>query len=92
MYLVIGASWKSMAGQLLVSGFALINACQDVGLRLRLGAVFWFLISMAFGISALVTAIRSNIRYAPAICVVVLCSEILLMLRWMILRFRRNKG
>ena len=77
-----GASWQLMAGQLLVSGLAVLSVCQDLGLRIRLGAVFWLLIALAFGISALVTAILSNLRFAPAICVVVLCAEALLILRW----------
>lgn len=71
-----------MAGQLLASGMALVSGCQDLGLRIRLGAVFSFLIATAFGISALITAARSNTRYALATCVVVLFSEILLTLRW----------
>ncbi len=83
MYIaVIGAGWQSLAGQLLVSGLALVSAGQDLGLRIRLGAAFSFLMAIAFGISALFTAIRSNIRYAPAICLVVLCAETLVMLRW----------
>jgi hypothetical protein len=79
-----------MAAQLLVSALAALSVCQDLGLRIRLGAVFWFLIALAFGISALVTAIRSNLRFAPAICVVVLCLEVLLILRWSLRR--KNKG
>jgi hypothetical protein len=42
--------------------------------------------AIAFGISALVTAIRANLRYAAAICALVLCSEILLILRWSLRR------
>lgn len=87
MYIAgIGASWQSMAGQLLVSGLASLSVCQDIGLRARVGATFWFLIAMAFGISALITATQSNIRYAPAVCIVVLCSEILLILHWALKR------
>lgn len=87
----IDASWQSVAGQLLVSVLAALSVCQDLGLRIRLGAVFWFLIALAFGISALVTAIRSNLRFAPAICVVVLCFETLLILR-RVLRSRSNRN
>jgi hypothetical protein len=87
----MGASWQWMAGQLLVSALASLSVCQDLGLRIRLGAVFWFLIALAFGISALVTAIRSNLRFAPAICVVLLCSETLLSL-WWILRSRSKRN
>ena len=84
------AGWKSVGGQLLVSGLALLSACQDLGLRVRLGAVFSFLIATAFGISALITAIQSNIRYAPAICVVVLCCEILLTIVCIVRRWLRR--
>ena len=85
------ANWQWMAAQLLVSVLAALSVCQDLGLRIRLGAVFWFLVASAFGISALVTAFRSNLRFAPAICVVVLCSETLLILRW-ILRSRSKRN
>jgi len=71
-----------MAGQLLVSGLAVLSACQDIGRRMHPGAVFWFLIAVAFGISALTTAIRSNLPLAPAICVLVLCSEALMTVLW----------
>lgn len=76
------AGWQLMAGLLLVSGLAVLSVCQDLGLRTRMGAVFSSLIALAFGISALNTAIVSNLRFAPAICVVVLCAEALLVLRW----------
>jgi hypothetical protein len=46
--------------------------------------------AMAFGISALITAIRANLRGAPTICVVVLCFEIWLILLW-ILRQQKVK-
>lgn len=82
--------WESVGGQLLVSGLALLSACQDVTLRIRFGAVFWFLIATAFGISALMTALQSNIRHAPAICVVVLCCEILLTIVWIVRRWLRR--
>ena len=83
----MNASWGATAGQLLVSGLAVLSACQDLGLRSRLGAAFSFLIATVFGVSALITAIRSNLRFAPAICVVVLSCEALLILRW---AMRRN--
>jgi hypothetical protein len=84
------AGWESVGGQLLVSGLALLSVCQDLGLRARVGAAFSFLIATAFGISALITAIHSNIRYAPAICVVVLCCEILLTIVWIVRRWLRR--
>ena len=82
--------WESIGGQLLVSGLALLSVCQDLGLRLRVSAAFGFLIATAFGISALITAIQSNIRYAPAICVVVLCCEILFTIVWIVRRWLRR--
>jgi hypothetical protein len=51
-------------------------------LRARMGAAFGFFMAIAFAISALVTAMRGNLWYAAAICVAVLCSETLLILRW----------
>ena len=88
----IGAGWKAMGGQLLVSGFALLSGRQDLGLRLPMGAVFSFLIATAFAVSALITAIRSNIHYGPAICVVVFCCEILLALFWGIKKERGTRA
>lgn len=87
MYIAgMGASWKLIAGQLLASGVASLSACQDLGLRVRLGAIFWFMIAIAFGLSALSTAMRSNIRYASAICLLVLCSQTLSILYWALKR------
>jgi len=75
--------WKSVGGQLLASGVLLLSGHQDIGLRAHMGAAFGFFMAIAFGISALVTAIRGNLRYGAAICAVVLCSETLLILRWL---------
>jgi hypothetical protein len=80
----IGANWKSVGGQLLVSGLAMLSVRQDLGLRIPTGAAFWFLIAMAFSVSALITATQGNVSYAPAICAVVLCSEVLLVLIWIV--------
>jgi len=74
--------WKSVAGQLLTSGVILLSSRQDIGLRVRIGAVLGFIMAIAFTTSALITAIRGNLPYAAAICVVVLFSETLLILRW----------
>jgi hypothetical protein len=80
--LALGATgWKSVGGQLLASGVLLLSGHQDIGLRARMGAAFGFFMAIAFGISALVTAMRGNLWYAAAICVAVLCSETLLILR-----------
>jgi hypothetical protein len=51
-----------------------------------MGAAFGFFMAIAFGISALITAIRVNVSYAATICAIVLCSEILLILRWWLRR------
>jgi len=77
----MGASWRSVGGQLLASGVLLLSGLQDLGLRARIAAALGFLMAIAFGISALVTAVRANLSYAAAVCAVVLCSEILLILR-----------
>jgi len=68
-------------GQLLASGVLLVSGYQDMGLRARIGAAFGFFMALAFGISALVTAIRAEVWGGAAICVVVLCFE-----SWLILR------
>ncbi len=86
----IGASWWSLGGQLLASVVILLSVNQDLGLRARMGAVFGSFMAIAFGISALVTAIRVNLRGGAAICAVVLCFETLLILRWSLRR--KNKG
>jgi hypothetical protein len=83
---LIATGWKSVGGQLLASGVLLLSGHQDIGLRARMGAAFGFFMAIAFGISALVTAIRGNLRYAAAICAAVLCSETLLILRWWLRR------
>lgn len=80
------AGWKSVGGQLLASAVLLLSGHQDFGLRAQMGAAFGFFMAIAFGISALVTAIRGNLRYGAAICAVVLCSEALLILRWLLRR------
>ena len=85
-FVAMGAGWKSVGGQLLASGVLLLSGHQDIGLRARVGAAFEFLMAFAFGISALVTAMRANLSYAAALCAVVLCSETLLILRWCLRR------
>jgi hypothetical protein len=78
--------WKSVGGQLLASGVLLLSGHQDIGLRARVGAAFGFFMAIAFGTSALVTAIRGDLWYGAAICAAVLCSETLLILRWWLRR------
>jgi hypothetical protein len=82
----VGTGWKSVGGQLLVSGLALLSGRQDIGLRARMGAAFGFFMAIAFGISALATAIQTNLSYAAVICAVVLFSETFLILRWWLRR------
>jgi len=88
----IGASWWSVGGQLAVSGLAVASGYQDLGLRARIGAAFSFFIAIAFGISALVTAIRANFPSGAAICAVVLCCETYLILRWMLRQLNKRNS
>ena len=83
---LVVSGWKSVGGQLLASGVLLLSGHQDIGLRARVGAALGFFMAIAFGISALVTAMRGNLGFAAAICVAVLCSETLLILRWCVRR------
>jgi hypothetical protein len=83
---LVGTGWKSVGGQLLASGVLLLSGYQDIGLRTRIGAAFGFFVAIAFGISALVTAIRANLSYAPLICAMVLCIETFLIRRWWLRR------
>jgi len=62
------AEWKSVGGQLLASGVLLLSGHQDIGLRARVGAVFGFLMAIAFGISALVTEMRTRGRCGRQRC------------------------
>ena len=71
----VRTGWKSVGGQLLASGVMLLSGHQDIGLRSRMGAAFGFFMAIAFGISALITAIRANLSYAAVICAAFLCSE-----------------
>lgn len=79
---VSGAGWKSVGGQLLASGVLLLSGYQDLGFRAGVGAAFGFFMALAFGISALISAIRAGLWGGPAICAVVLCIEACLILRW----------
>jgi len=72
---------------LLASGVLLLSGYQDIGLRARIGAAFGFFMALAFGISALVTAMRARFWGGTAICAVVLCLE-----AWLILRWRRRRA
>ena len=78
----IAGKWQSVGGQLLASGVLLLSGYQDIGLRARIGAGFGFFMALAFGISALATAMWTRVWGGVAICVVVLCFESWLVLRW----------
>jgi hypothetical protein len=82
----MGAGWWWVAGQLLASAVILVSVKQDLGLGTRVGAALGILMATAFGISALITAIRGDIRGGVAICAVVLCFEAWLILRWILPR------
>ena len=60
-FAVTGASWKSVGGQLLASGVLLLSGHQDIGLRARIGGAFGFFMALAFGVSALATAIGAKL-------------------------------
>jgi hypothetical protein len=74
------ASWLSVWGQLLASGVLLLSGLPDLRLKARMGAAFSFFMALALAMSALVTAIRSNLSYAAVICAVILCFETLFIL------------
>lgn len=78
--------WLAVGGQLLASGVLLLSGLQDLGLRARIGAAFVFFMAVAFGLSALHTAVRADIRYGVVICAVTLVFEACLTLRWWIKR------
>jgi hypothetical protein len=80
--LAMGAGWRSVGGQMLASGVLLLCGYQDVTLRSRVGAAFWFFMALAFCVSALATAFRADLPYGVAVSVGVLCLETWLIRRW----------
>jgi hypothetical protein len=78
----VGAGWRPVGGQLLASGVLLLSGYQDVGLRARIGAAFGFFMALAFGTSALATAVWTRLWGGAAICAVALCFETWLIRRW----------
>jgi xanthine/uracil/vitamin C permease (AzgA family) len=80
------AGWRLVGGLLLTSAVIMVSVHQDFRRRDWIGAVFGFFMAIVFGITALVTAIRMNLRGDAAICAVVLCCELLLILRWSLRR------
>jgi hypothetical protein len=82
----VGSSWRSVGGQLLASSVLLLSGHQDLGIRTRIGATFGFFMALAFGTSALVTAIRAEIWGGVVICAVALCFE-----GWLIRRLWHRK-
>ena len=79
---VTGARWQAVGGQLLASGVLLVSGYQDLSWTARSSAAFWFFMALAFGISALATAIWAKVWGGIAICGVALCLEGWLILRW----------
>ena len=77
-----GGRWEAVGGQLLASGVLLVSGYQDMGLRARIGAAFWFFMALAFGVSALATAIWAKLWGGAAICAVALCFETWLVRHW----------
>ena len=75
-----------VGGLLLTSAVIMLSVHQDFGLKVWIGAFLGFFLALVFGISALVEAIRVNLRGGAAICAAVLCYEILLTLRWSLRR------
>jgi hypothetical protein len=65
LIVAMAAGWQLLGGQLLASGVLLLCGHQDNRLGTRMGAGFWFFMALAFGISALVTAISAKICRAP---------------------------
>jgi hypothetical protein len=53
--------WQSVGGQLLASGVFMASGHQDLGLPARVGAAFSFFMALAFGVSALATAISARL-------------------------------
>src|SRR5438105_2939646 len=78
--MILGASWRSVGGQLLASGVLLLSGHQDIGLRSRIGAGFSFFVALAFAISSLVTALVAKLWSGAVICSVALCLEIFFLL------------
>ena len=83
--LAMSAGWQSVGGQLLASGVLLLSGYQDAGLRVRIGATFWFFMALAFCVSALATALRVKLWDGAAISLAFLCLE-----AWLIRRCRRR--
>ncbi len=83
---VVGGRWQSVGGQLLASGVLLLSGHQDFRLRAGIGATFGFFMAIAFGISALATALWAKNWWGAAICAVALCFE-----TWLILRLWRRR-
>lgn len=81
-FVAMGAGWQPVGGQLLTSGVLLLCGHQDIRSSGRMGAGFWFFMALGFGVSALATSIRAKIWWGAAICVVALCFEAWLILRW----------
>ena len=82
LFVAVAGSWQPVGGQLIASGVMLVCGYQDIGMRARIGAVFWFFMALVFGISALANSIWAKVWGGVAICAVVLCLETWLIRRW----------
>jgi hypothetical protein len=77
----MGAEW-TVGGQLLASVVLLLSGYQDMGLRARVGAAFWFFMALAFGVSAFGMAIWARFWGGAVTCAMVLCFESWLIRHW----------
>ena len=57
-----------VGGLLLTSAVIMLSVHQDLGLKVWIGAFFGFFMALVFGFSALVEAIRVNLRGGAAFC------------------------
>jgi hypothetical protein len=81
-FLNVSTPSEQVFGQLLASGVLLLGGFQDIRLRARSGAAFWFFMALAFCVSALATAIWVKAWSIAAFCALVLCFEAWLVRRW----------
>ncbi len=82
----MNTKWEQVFGQLLASGVLLLSGFQDIQLGARSGAAFSFFVALAFGVSALITAVGAKAWWSAALCAVVFCFE-----AWIIRRSWRGK-
>lgn len=81
-----GNGWPLVGGLLLTSAVIMVGVKQALRLRSRVGAALDFVMAIVFCSSALVAAIRANLRGGVVISAIVLCLEAWLILRWWLRR------